>query len=189
VAPAYEEAMIRELQKLALAIPPRTWPSSGTCAPRCLDIEGIFATPGDRFQRYVDAISRLSHTLPAGALLGYTSAMPTWGTSTCWSRTIWLFSVRMANAAFAESGRPVDFYHLTVPRDRDDDAYFQPLENLDVGEGRVFLGLLHHTDGPRRGPSAGSPRRSRTCTSFGVRPSVASDAATRADPRAAPTSP
>ena len=36
---------------------------------------------------------------------------------------------------------------MPVPRDRDDDAYFRPLADLDPGGARVFLGLVHHTDG------------------------------------------
>ena len=56
-------------------------------------------------------------------------------------------SVRMANAAVAESGRRVDWVHMPVPRDRSDDAYFMPLQDLSVGDTQVFIGLVHHTDG------------------------------------------
>jgi hypothetical protein len=55
--------------------------------------------------------------------------------------------VRMANAAAEESGRQVDFLHMPVPRDRRDDAYFAPLRDLDIADARVFLGLVHATDG------------------------------------------
>jgi hypothetical protein len=47
----------------------------------------------------------------------------------------------------------VDFLHLPVPRDRDDDGYFAPLRSLRLPEGsRLYLGLIHHADaeGDRR---------------------------------------
>ena len=30
---------------------------------------------------------------------------------------------------------------------RPDDAFFAPLDDLDVGDTKVFLGIVHHTDG------------------------------------------
>ena len=36
--------------------------------------------------------------------------------------------VRMANAAHKEVTRPIDYYHMPVPRNRDDEAYFRPAE-------------------------------------------------------------
>ena len=37
---------------------------------------------------------------------------------------------------------------MPVPRNRDDDAYFEPLRNLKLRpETELCLGLVHHTDG------------------------------------------
>lgn len=48
----------------------------------------------------------------------------------------------------AASPRTVAWFHLPVPIERDDAAYFAPLANLDLPEGtEVELGLLHHEDG------------------------------------------
>ena len=35
---------------------------------------------------------------------------------------------------------------MPVPRDRDDDDYFRPLQDLST-DTRLFLGLVHYTDG------------------------------------------
>ena len=43
--------------------------------------------------------------------------------------------------------RRVDFVHMPVPRNRNDEAYFAPLAGLSIGETKLFLGLVHHTDG------------------------------------------
>ena len=68
----------------------------------------------------------------------------------------------------ARIARPVNWVHLPVPRDRDDDAYFAPLTNLNLGEEtELYLGLVHFTDGV-----AGTQRRidaaQRVVTTFGV---------------------
>ncbi len=57
-------------------------------------------------------------------------------------------SVAFANAICAASPRRIDFIHMPVPRGRNDDDYFKPLEDLDLpAETRLILGLVHHTDG------------------------------------------
>ncbi len=46
------------------------------------------------------------------------------------------------------SPRTVSWFHLPVPIERDDAAYFAPLADLDLPEGtEIELGLLHHEDG------------------------------------------
>jgi hypothetical protein len=57
--------------------------------------------------------------------------------------------VRMANYAMAESGRPVDWLHMAGPRylRSEDERFFAPLRNLDVGNTRVFLGIVLPLDG------------------------------------------
>ncbi len=56
--------------------------------------------------------------------------------------------VAMANRIDAGLKRPAQLYHMPVPRDRDDDAYFAPLAGLKVRpETELCLGLVHHTDG------------------------------------------
>jgi hypothetical protein len=44
--------------------------------------------------------------------------------------------------------RPVQLVHMPVPRDRSDDAYFAPLKRLELAdETELCLGLVHYTDG------------------------------------------
>ncbi len=76
--------------------------------------------------------------------------------------------VALANGVVGAAGRRVDFIHMPVPRSRDDDAYFAPLEGLSLPAGtELYLGLVHHTDG------AGGARRriaaaARRAASFGI---------------------
>ncbi len=56
--------------------------------------------------------------------------------------------VDLANETVRRAGRPIDWIHMPVPRERDDDAYFAPLADLELPEAtRLYLGLVHLTDG------------------------------------------
>lgn len=56
--------------------------------------------------------------------------------------------VALANAVAARLARKIDFVHVPVPRDRNDEAYFAPLRELDrTRVEQVYLGLVHYTDG------------------------------------------
>ena len=76
--------------------------------------------------------------------------------------------MRIANAIAASVSRPVDWIHIPVPRDRDDEAYFAPLAGLALDPPtRLHLGLVHLTDG-----TAGARKRiaaaERVVTGFGI---------------------
>ncbi len=56
--------------------------------------------------------------------------------------------VDMANRLTDGIGRPIQLIHMPVPRDRADDAYFAPLNGLQLKlHTQLCLGLVHHTDG------------------------------------------
>jgi ubiquinone/menaquinone biosynthesis C-methylase UbiE len=56
--------------------------------------------------------------------------------------------VEVANALAASLGRPLNWIHLPVPRDRADERYYAPLADLRLrAETELYLGLVHHTDG------------------------------------------
>jgi hypothetical protein len=46
------------------------------------------------------------------------------------------------------SPRTVNWVHLPVPIERDDEEYFAPLAGVELPEGtELYLGLIHHEDG------------------------------------------
>ena len=76
--------------------------------------------------------------------------------------------VEMANALTQRVRRTIDWIHMPVPIDRDDAAFFAPLERLALkGASQLYLGLVHHEDG-----IAGARRRleaaNRVVANFGV---------------------
>jgi hypothetical protein len=55
--------------------------------------------------------------------------------------------VEITNAIAAGVKRPIQFFHLPVPKNRTDDAFFAPLEKLKLRpETELYLGLVHHDD-------------------------------------------
>ncbi|HUK25448.1 MAG TPA: hypothetical protein VLV49_12770 [Terriglobales bacterium] len=56
-------------------------------------------------------------------------------------------SVKMANKAVEVSPHPIHHVQMSVPRHRSDDKYFEPLEDLKVGDTTIYAGLVHYTDG------------------------------------------
>ena len=162
IAP-YQAAMIHEVDKILTQIPARDLAIQWDVCWEVLEVEGIFpwAPAGDPWQRYVNELHALSATIPEEVLVGYHFCYADLGHQHMQQPQDLGLSVQMANAAVAESGRRVDWVHMPVPRDRSDDAYFTPLQDLSVGDTRVFIGLIHHTDG-----LAGTRRRLATAQKY-----------------------
>jgi hypothetical protein len=75
--------------------------------------------------------------------------------------------VELANLIARSVQRPVAWVHMPVPIDRADDAFYAPLENLQLGTGtELYLGLVHarDADGTARRMAAAS----RHVAAFGV---------------------
>ena len=71
---------------------------------------------------------------------------------------------------------------MPVPRARDDDAYFALLNDLVIGDAKLYLGLIHHTDGVE-----GSLRRLSTAKRHLARIGVATECGLgRRDPQTVP---
>ena len=55
--------------------------------------------------------------------------------------------VEIVNAVSTGVRRPIQFFHLPVPKPRIDDAYFAPLADLNLRpETELYLGLVHRDD-------------------------------------------
>jgi hypothetical protein len=151
VIPPYREAMRGELARILDAIPHSDLAIQWDVCWEVLDIEGIFpwamTGPPDPRDRYIATVSEMSRAIPEEVLVGYHLCYADLGHRHMKEPQDLRLCVEMANLAAEHSGRRVDFVHMPVPRARDDEAYFEPLDALEIGEGKVFLGLIHHTDG------------------------------------------
>jgi len=170
---AYEEAMGREIAQIVTAIPANELVIQWDI---CVEVLAIalndqFGAPwqpaGDPFERYLQALTALASHVPDQTLMGCHLCYGDLGHKHLVEPTDLSLVVRMANAAHKAVPRSIDYYHLPVPRNRDDAAYFTPLKNLEIGDAKLYLGLIHYTDGVE-----GSLRRVRSAhqyrSGFGV---------------------
>jgi hypothetical protein len=170
---AYEEAMGREIAHIVKAIPANDLAIQWDICVEVLAIalQDQFGAPwqpsGDPFGRYLQALTTLAPHVPEQTLMGCHLCYGDLGHKHLVEPTDLGLVVRMATAAHKAVPRRIDYYHLPVPRNRDDAAYFAPLKDLETGDAKLYLGLVHHTDGVE-----GALRRVRTArryvSGFGV---------------------
>ena len=150
---AYEEAMGREIAQIVTAIPGDDlviqWDICGEVLAIALQdrYRAPWQPPGDPFERYLKALTGLASHVPDQTLMGCHLCYGDLGHKHLVEPTDLGVVVRMANAAHKTVPRRIDYYHVPVPRNRDDAAYFAPLKDLEIGEAKLYLGLVHHTDG------------------------------------------
>jgi hypothetical protein len=91
--------------------------------------------------------------------------------------------VEFANRVSRDIERPIQLIHMPVPRNRADDAYFEPLRRLALRpETELCLGIVHYTDGVE-----GTRRRLAAARKYVANFSVATECGFgRRDPRTIP---
>jgi hypothetical protein len=147
----YVDAMEKELQKLLQAIPHEDLLIQWDVCSEVLDIEGVFpwaltGEPGPE-ERYEKTIARLSSRIPDTVQVGYHLCYADLGHKHMKEPEDLGLVVQMANRTAQVSGRRADYFHMPVPRNRTDEAYFGPLKKLAIDDATLFLGLVHYSDG------------------------------------------
>ena len=152
---AYVEGIRREIAKALEVIPADDlviqWDAAWEFVDMAMGDRNYFAfwpklSAEEKFQRHAEQLDELWQGIPDETLLGYHWCYGTWGG---WPMTAMAdldLCVRMSNEAKKRTGRRLDYVHMPVVR-QPDEAFFAPLDNLDVGDTKVFLGIVHHTDG------------------------------------------
>ncbi len=167
--PAYERAMTAEVARIASAIAPDDltiqW---DVCHEVVAHDGGLELHYEDILGGSLDRLERVGAAVPAGVELGFHLCYGDPGHKHIVEPADTATAVAFANGICARVPRHVDFIHLPVPRGRDDDAYFAPLEGLALTPGtELILGLVHHTDGV-----AGTRRRmtaaEKAVSDFGI---------------------
>ena len=167
--PAYERALFAELQRIVEGIPHDSlavqWDTAVEFA--LLESADIRSTQSispwfdDVLAGVVERAVRQAAAVPADVQVGF---------HLCYGDVEESHFVQPADAGhladvidgvLRDSERPVDWFHLPVPIERDDVGYFAPLASVRIPEGtELYLGLLHHEDGVegarRRAAAAGS---------------------------------
>lgn len=145
----YERGMLAEIDEVASAIPHDELAIQWDTAHEVQNLDGGRPHWFDNAEEaIVDRLVRLGDRVPHGIELGY---------HLCYgdfmhrhfieSRDAGVM-VRLANKLAECVRRRIDWIHMPVPRNRTDDAYFAPLQDLQRNPGtQLYLGLIHYTDG------------------------------------------
>jgi hypothetical protein len=147
--PVYEAAVRRELDEMCRAIPHRDLAIQWDIA---IEIDRILEFPEIRkhypIEELVAAIARVSDPIPREVELGLHLCYGDPGHKHIIEPKDTGLMVDLANQLVRAIRRPVTWFHMPVPRERDDDAYFAPLAGLSLApETELYLGLVHLTDG------------------------------------------
>lgn len=147
--PAYEARMLDELDRILRVIPHAELAIQWDTAIEFAVLEGVMPSfLADPERDILARLLRLGRHVPAEVELGYHLCYGDAGHRHFKEPTDTGLMVRIANHLAAHLGRALNWLHLPVPRDRDDDAYFQPLAALRLAPlTELYLGLLHLTDG------------------------------------------
>ena len=151
--PIYEAALLEELEALARDIPHDELAVQWDTAVEFGVLEGVFPTyiedthPGI-VDRLVSRLVRLGDAVPADIELGYHLCYGDAGHKHFVEPTDMAKLVAVANGVSERVSRDIQWIHMPVPREREDQAYFAPLADLAIGaDTELYLGLLHMTDG------------------------------------------
>jgi hypothetical protein len=173
VEPPYEEALLRELAEIAAAIPHDELAIQWDIAVELgiwEELGGVFFSPWfDEPKRgMIERIARAAQAVPDDVECGFHLCYGDFGHEHFVQPQDSGNLVEVANALSDAVGRPVQWLHLPVPRDRSDDAYFAPLRELRLHpETDLYLGLVHLTDG-LEGTRARIAAARRAVPAFGV---------------------
>ncbi|MBS1677637.1 MAG: hypothetical protein JST08_09640 [Actinobacteria bacterium] len=138
---AYRAGLFGEIERMLEVIPTSELAIQWDCVEPGLDY------PGGR-EAVFAALGGLADGVPPEAELGY---------HLCYGDLEHKHSIEpddlgdvvaIANHLASSVSRAISWVHMPVPRSRDDDRYFAPLDDLDVPATTVVaLGLVHQTDG------------------------------------------
>jgi hypothetical protein len=160
----FEDLLRRELARLTTEIAPEELAIQWDVCYEVLDLEGVLAwTEGDAWTRFTGPVERLTRLIPEDVLVGYHLCYGTFPEWPMYEARDMDLLVRMANYAVANSGRRVDWLHLAGPRylRSEDEHFFSPLADLDIGDTWVYLGIILPVDG-----AAGLKRRMETASRY-----------------------
>lgn len=146
---AYDQRMLEELAEITQAIPPGELAIQWDAAFEMIIIEkGISTWMGESRAAFAERLIRLGDAVPAGVDLLYHFCYGDIGHKHSIEPTTAANLVDLGNRVARGIGRPIQLFHLPVPRARDDPFYFEPLQELRLApETELCLGLVHFTDG------------------------------------------
>jgi hypothetical protein len=140
--------LAREVAKIANAIPNEKLAVQWDVCQEVLMWENYYGNqhPGWR-EEILDVQKRLGEAVPAGAHLGYHLCYGSPADEHLIMPKDMRVMADMTNSIVRAGKRPIDFFHLPVPKHRSDDVFFAPLDDLKLDDRtELHLGLVHLGD-------------------------------------------
>jgi len=144
---AYTRHLLGELKKIVDALPHERISYQWDVCQEVLMWEGYFDQPPGYKEEIMGLLGRLGGAVPADVDVGYHLCYGSPKDEHLVQPADMANLVEMANGISRAAGRPVQYIHMPVPKDRNDETYFAPLAGLDLPAGtELYLGLVHEGD-------------------------------------------
>jgi methionine synthase II (cobalamin-independent) len=158
VEPAHLRQLHSEIDEIVAAVPHDRLAIQWDV---CQDVgiwEGFYpAYFDDPEQGVIDRLTACAHKIPDDVQVGFHLCYGDFKHQHFMNPSDLGVVTEMSNRLTESVGRTIDWIHVPVPIDRDDDAYYAPLADLQLAtETEFYLGLIHYDDGV-----AGAARRIR----------------------------
>jgi hypothetical protein len=146
--PALTEHFIGEVAAIAEVIPNDRLAVQWDVCQEVLAWEGYYEPgPIDFRRETIDVLTRIGDAVPAAIELGYHLCYGSPADEHLVQPKDMGIMVEMTNAVSTGVRRPIQYFHMPVPKDRMDDGYFAPLEKLRLHpETQLYMGLVHYND-------------------------------------------
>jgi hypothetical protein len=150
--PLYRAAIQRELTEILATLPHEELTVQWDVCQEVGLWEGFYKPHGDGVAdaraAVTEELGRLARSVPSPVELGFHLCYGDYDHTHFMAPRDLRALVTIANAIEQAARRPVDYVHMPVPREREDDDYFAPLAHLELSPATaLYLGLIHATDG------------------------------------------
>ncbi len=161
VLPALTRHMIAEMRRIAAAIPPASLAVQWDVCQEVLAWEGYYEPgPVDFRSETLEVLAAVGDAVPPGVDLGYHLCYGSPADEHLVQPTDAGILADIVDAVCKRVSRPIQFFHIPVPKARSDDAYFAPLAHLSLPSAtELYLGLIHFDDRPGDAARLAAARR------------------------------
>jgi len=148
ILPALTRHFIGEVAKIAAALPNDRIAVQWDVCQEVLAWEGYYDQgPIDFRYETIGVLATIGDAVPAAIDLGYHLCYGSPADEHLVQPRDAGIMVEIANAIVKAVKRPIQFFHMPVPKGRTDDDYYRPLAGLRCGTGtELYLGLVHYND-------------------------------------------
>ncbi len=149
IDPLYRERLLAEVAEICVAIPARDLTIQWDVSTEMGQWEGVrHAYFPDVKSGVMERLKLHCDAVPLGVELGIHLCYGSYGNRHWKEPDDAANMVEVYNRLASTVSRPIDYVHMPVPVNRDDDEYYRPLSSLKLrAETKLFLGLIHDSDG------------------------------------------